>query len=391
MNGEIELRVDCLMPEKLIQRATDAGVRFDYVKRPDDHSVVVGIQARDERAMSDICERFAIPVDVTARRGRCAAERRARSRWTLLAGLAVFVAASWLFLSRVWNIDIEFSGSAVGRGDEAAVRQVLEDMGVRPGIGRDIDTSLLSSELLARMDGVSFAGTRVEGVRLRVEAAPEAPPPEVYDIEASRDLYASRGGIVVSVNAEAGEPCVKPGDTVRRGQLLIRGEEKASSEGTRGIAARGEVVVRTWFEGRATGAVNVERSVETGRQSVSAWLDTAWIDLPIVEGERFSRQEVSREVIPVGGLFLPVGVIRETARETRTIREKTDQALLSDRLSAMAFADAREALTRDGPSAFEITDSWIRFSQENADVLEARAALEITMNTASAREEIPGG
>jgi len=257
MNGEIELRVDCLMPEKLIQRATDAGVRFDYVKRPDDHSVVVGIQARDERAMSDICERFAIPVDVTARRGRCATERRARSRWTLLAGLAVFVAASWLFLSRVWKIDIEFSGSAVGRGDEAAVRQVLEDMGVRPGIGRDIDTSLLSSELLARMDGVSFAGARVEGVRLRVEAAPEAPPPEVYDIEASRDLYASRGGIVVSVNAEAGEPCVKPGDTVRRGQLLIRGEEKASSEGTRGIAARGEVVVRTWFEGRATGAVTL--------------------------------------------------------------------------------------------------------------------------------------
>ena len=70
-------------------------------------------------------------------------------------------------------------------------------------------------------------------------------------LETARDLVAACDGVIVSVNAQSGEAAVEAGDTVRKGDVLIRGEERAGAEETRGISARGEVVARTWVEAEA--------------------------------------------------------------------------------------------------------------------------------------------
>ena len=127
-------------------------------------------------------------------------------------------------------------------------------------------------------------GAHLRGVRLLVEAVPEVSAPAVYDVDAARDLVSDRDGIVLSAEARSGALCVQPGDAVRRGQLLIRGEEQATKEETRPIAALGEVIVRAWFTGEAALPLARRRSRYTGRQRLPrSWL-TPWFACRSTEG-----------------------------------------------------------------------------------------------------------
>ena len=391
MKGDVRLRVESWMPEKLLQRALEQGICLKQVERPDDHTLIVETGERDARRLLGLCRRFSIPARVLSRRGGSALGRWLRRRWTLLPGLALAAALCAFALSRVWRIDIRFTGDAAARGSEAYIASLIGDMGLRPGMGRDIDAAALSEELQARAKGYSFIAARLEGGRLLVEAAPEVPAPEVYRVEDARDLYASRAGIVVSVNVEAGEACVQPGDTVKRGQLLIRGEERSGREATRPIAALGEVVIRTWFEGRAEGSLRAAQLRYTGRESTAQWLSTPWLDIPIVPGEEYAHQAVETASIPVGGLYVPVCVVRQTRRELRSVVERGDRELLSTRLTALSMADARAALWAEGPREYGVVRSWIRYTQADGDALKASAVLEITMNAAETRKDDPKG
>ena len=391
MTDEVRLRIRGLMPEKLIERAREMGVRFQAIEPLGDHAILVGVSAADAVKLRALCERFSIPCEEVSRRGKSAVIRRIRRRWTLLVGVMVMLAVCWLFLGRIWRIDVSFLGDSSDLGDRDAILSVLEDMGIRPGIPSDIDMKLLSQELTARNPSLSAALMRVEGVRLLVEAVPEAPAPEVYDLDKPRHLYADRSGIVVSVNVEAGMPCVKPGDAVYRGQLLIRGEEQVAKEETRPIAALGEVIIRTWFEGSAEGELTEERYEPTGRASASSTLVTPWFSVPITQGETYASQTEQTDNLPVGGLYLPVRIERVTRRQTRQKRVKTDPGALEKRLSALAMAGARSRLTAEGPTQYDIARTWTRV-QTIDNMLRVSAVCEINTNTAVPIEALqPGG
>lgn len=390
MSDTVRLRIRGLMPEKLIERAREMDVTFQRIEPQGDHAIVVEVGARDAEKLSALCRRFSIPCEVLSRRGRSALMSWFKKRWTLSIGLLVMLSACWLMLGHVWRVDIAFIGDAAARGDADEVAAMLRSIGVHPGMSRDIDTKLLAQELTAREMGLSYVGARVEGVRLLIEAAPESEAPEVYDLSAARDLYADRAGIVVSVNVEAGVPCVQPGDAVRRGQLLIRGEEKVSGEETRGIAALGEVVIRAWFEGAAEGKLTAEQTEYTGRSSTSATLMTPWLDIPISEGERYEHQSEISDTLPIGGLYLPVKIERVTRRQTRIRHVRIDKAVLTARLQRLATADARAKMSAAGPEKYEIVRCWTREETED-DTLRVSAVCEITTNTAVTIEELHQG
>ena len=391
MRHEVRMRIRGLMPEKLIERARETGVRFMSIEPGSHHEITVEVGAADAEKLSALCARFSIPCEVLSRRGKSALAAALRRRWTLLIGILVMLAACWALLGRVWRVDVRFIGDSAARGDPAAVAEALREMGVHAGMARDIDPRILSEALLSRCEGLSYAGARLQGVRLSIEAAPETASPEVYDVRVPRDLYADRCGIVVSVNVESGQPCVKPGDTVRRGQLLIRGEEKRTKEETRGIAALGEVIVRAWFEGSARGDMSVERWEDTGRVSTAATLKTPWLNVPITEGMCYAHQSEQVDNLPIGGLYIPVGIERVTRRERRVRREAAHRDALIKSLSALAVADARARLFAAGIAKYEIARCWTRVNAISEDALEVSAVLEITTNTAVTAEALRQG
>ena len=390
MRGEVTVRVRCLMPERLIDRATAQGARFASVQLAEDKALVVRCDPQSARLLLALCRRFRLEACVVRLRGLSALRRFVRQRVTLAAGIACAVILSAFFLTRVWIVDIAFTGELATLGDSAALSRTLDALGVRPGIDRSMDTGLLAQRLLARTDYYSYAGVRLQGVRLLVEAAPEAPSPALYDVNSARDLVCAREGIVVRVVARSGMPCVKPGDAVRRGQVLIRGEEQASKEQTRPIGALGEVIVRSWFSGEARLPLTQTDAVDTGRRSTGARLALLGLEWPISEAATYPSQRTERDYLPVGGLFVPLEIERYTNVEVLRQDSEIPREILQARAGALSLANARTALFREGPREYIPDDSWVDYKIID-DVLIATTVIEIQSDAAVTREALQGG
>ena len=387
MRGEVTVRVECLMPEKLLERALREGARFHSVRRTDAHALIVDCDETSAQILLKQCNRFHLTASVLSKRGRSALKSYAKRRATLPLGLMFCAALCWLFLGRIWLVDVAFTGEAAQLGDTVALESALRQAGVRPGISRDLDLDALGQTLRAEAGDYSYVGARLRGVQLSIEAVPEVPSPPLYDVSAARDLVSDRDGIVLSAVARSGELCVQPGDAVRRGQLLIRGEEIAGAEETQPIAALGEVVVRAWFAGEASLPTKQAQERFTGRSSAQSRLNTPWFHLSLTDGEAYVCQREEREVLPIGGLFIPVEVERVTRREVEVHEISIDQEMLKRQLTSLAFADAALKLTREGPESYQILKRWIDF-EAAGDRLIARSVIEISADAATTREAL---
>jgi len=390
MRREVIVRVRCLIPEKLIDRATSQGARFDDVQLAEENALIVHCDAQSARLLLSLCRRFNLEARVIRLRGFSALRRFVRQRATIALGIACAVALSAFFLTRLWIVDIAFTGELATSGDPAALYRQLESLGVRPGIDRSIDTGLLAQNLLAQTERYSYANARLQGVRLLVEAAPEAPAPAIYDVNVARDLVCAREGIVVSVVVRSGIPCVKPGDAVRRGQVLIRGEEQASKEQTRPIGALGEVIVRSWFSGEARLPLTQTKTVDTGRRSTGARLVLLGYEWPIAEARAYPSQRIERDYLPIGGLFMPLEIERFSNVEVLRQDSEIPREILRARARALSLANAQATLFREGPGQYIPRDSWVDYEMTD-DVLVARAVIEIQSDAAITREALQGG
>ena len=387
MNRDIRLRVEGSLLERLIQRALREGASFARIRRAGKRVILVDADEHSAEILSRLCERYWLDCRVLRRGGSAAFMDALRGRWTIAPGLLLCALTCALFLSRVWMVDVRFTGPNAAAGDARAIRECLADNGVAVGMAASaVDTNLLQAELMAEAGNYSFIGVRRQGIRLLVEASPEVAAPELYELGYARDLVAARDGVVESINVHSGQACVQPGDTVRAGQVLIRGEEDLTKEETTPVGALGEVIARCWYEGSAGGEVSRTALRRTGQVDMESTLTLLGFSLPLTECGGYASEETELEILPVGGLFLPLEIRRTVHYETAPVREELDAAQLEARLAALAQAEARSKLARDG-IAWQDASIWSE-TERNGNTLRVRTVYEIYTDIAVTRDAL---
>ena len=393
MNRDIRLQVEGSLLEKLLQRALQDGATFARVLRVGPRCMIVEGDVYSAEKLTALCKKYGYACKLLHRGGKTALLDRLRQRWTVFPGLLLGAILCALFFSRVWLVDVEFTGESAQLGSRAEILACLQENGVRPGISRaDVDTALLQKQLLASAPDISHAGVRLQGIRLLAEVSPEAPAPDLYEIGYARDLVALRNGVIDTIDVYSGQACVKIGDTVLRGDTLIRGEENVAKNSETGenitapVGALGKVTARCWFEGSAEASLNTTLQVRTGNMQTAARISLLGLSIPISECEGYACEEIENESLPIVGLFLPLQVERRTHWETTEKNYEADRAILETRLTALARADALRKISAE-VKEYEITSSWTD-AILNGNTLHIRAVYEISTDIASERDAL---
>lgn len=385
MTDRVRLRIHGLMGERFLNHALRQGIVLFLVRRIDRRCLEIDASMAGARQLAALADRFHLKWEILRRRGPAALVHWAKMRCTLPAAFLTAAVLSALFLSRVWRIDIRILGNAPA---PAGVQEALTESGIFVGAyGPDMDTALAEYRLCA-LPGCAYASVSRRGAWVVAEVAGESAPPSVYTLDAPRDLVAARDGVVLFVNVISGTAMVKSGDTVRRGQVLISGSERISGDETRGVAAQGSVTARIWFTAQTEAPLYRREMRYTGRESTSTCLKLLQLELPLTRGASLETSTATQETLDVGGLFLPLHILRTRQREYRWETVAEDPQALKAALANQLLAQCRAEMDSAALENAEIIDKWTDFSMIIEESIRMRAVLEASAEIAVSRSNL---
>lgn len=380
----VEMRLRGRMLEKFIERAAEAGVQLRRIERLETGEMRIEANRQNAKKLLNMADEYRMDLTVLREEGLPVWSKRFKERIGVFIGVALGIALIVMFSARIWRVEALSLDGATDWETLREIERVAVEWGASAGrLRSSIDRDVLALHIQSRWPRLTHVGIRLTGVSLQIEVAAETAAPEVYEISGSRDLVALCDAVVVHVDALAGKSAVRAGDVVRRGQVLIRGEERVDAETMHGVRALGSVIGRVWT--RAECRLQRYRTISrrTGNMNVSSVIRLGKWTLPLSEGQDFERQERQVELLPIGGLYLPMRIERTTRWETNEERVPENEEELKRRGEALALELAREKL----PDGADEADCWFDYSEENGTLV-VRATIEAQMEITAERSRI---
>lgn len=373
-----EIHIRCRMPEKFLERAREEQIGIMHAQCAGEDGLQLRVRGADAVRLEELAGRYSLRI-VSARAAGPDPLRALCRAWPFAAGFCMCWALISALCSRVWLLDVRCPQG----GEPADIRAAVQQVGVQPGAEFPQEDALACT-LEGLCPGYAHISVRRDGVALLIEAYRETQEPEVYDGAAARDLVARCDAVVEQITVLAGRAAVQSGDVVRRGQVLILGEEKETDETTRGVSALGEVTGRIWAYAEAKSTVLEEKKTFTGEERVRAKLRLFGWSIPLRGAEDFDLQEEEEQRVAVGGVFLPLHIERTLLREYALVSQPADEEALRAALEARATAEAMAKL----PENAQIIDKWTDYSMMEGNQLCARVCVQASMPIALARAQL---
>ncbi|HHV61145.1 MAG TPA: sporulation protein YqfD [Firmicutes bacterium] len=368
LRGYVIIKIRGRSPEKFINLATSRGVRLWDIYRAGDRFLVAKVDAGRMKQLASLLKTASCRASIEERVGLPFIVARALKRRALVAGAVLFCIALYFLSSFIWFIDID----GTKKIDKGRVLQVLRSMDIRPGVRkRGIDLLAVERRILSEVREVAWVGASLEGTRLHVEIAEKT---LVGEKQGLTDVVAAKDGLIAEAIFLTGLPLVKEGDTVQKGQVLIRGylrplpgasgpeTPQAGGQGKtlhqspplETVNAKGLISARVWYE--ATGEAFLRKEVveRTGRAgrvlgiSIGNW--KIRVPLGAFKFKEYERDEEPVSLGVVERLGLPIKISRVGYHEVK----RTTISLSRDKAVAIARRNAEKAIWNQVPPVAKV-------------------------------------
>jgi len=285
----------------------------------------------------------------------------------LLAGMIICLALLYGFSSFVWVIEVK----GTEKLEASVIMDALRENGIEPGIWKGhINIRDLENELMIQLPQISWLGLELRGVKLVAEIVEAVQPPPFIDKETPCNIIASKDGIIAKMTVLEGKPAVEIGSTVRKGQLLVSGVIEHEGIGVRYVHAMGEVLARTWFEGRGKAPLKDSMRVPTGRKAVRKYIQMGSIRVKVQEApipfKKFEKV-VNKQKLLGENLFLPAELVVEEYHEVK----ETHKKMAIDQVRQLAQERAWKDVQQKIPQNAKVVDKKVRFSMIEEEFIEA--------------------
>lgn len=239
--GMIEVELTSADPEQTFTEIGALNIEIRAIRKHSDLTYSFLIPRRKGHALMNICNKRGDTVKIRKRIGLYWIGRKAVTRPILLIGLiCFFLMALWL-PTRVFFVRVEGN-------EQIPDRQILaaaEACGIVFGASRrEVRSERVKNALISAIPELQWAGVNTTGCTARISVREKAETEARENIGEFASMLASRDGYVLSCTATAGNLLVKPGESVRKDQVLISSYTDCGLC-IRAERAEGEVIAQT--------------------------------------------------------------------------------------------------------------------------------------------------
>ncbi len=190
----------------------------------------------DSARVKAALERAGIKYSVVGAQGFIPKAREFFTRYFLIAGIAVSLAATALYSSFTGEITV----SGAERTDPRKIAEIVEESLPSPFVFGMKDFSAIERKIMS-VDGVAYASVVKQGRHIVVEIVEELPLVDITDTQTPLPLAANEDGEIVRIVVLRGTAAVKTGDKIKAGQVLIEPFVKDAEGNARAVRAMGIV------------------------------------------------------------------------------------------------------------------------------------------------------
>jgi similar to stage IV sporulation protein len=321
----------------------------------------MNIQLADFFKLRPLLKRTGCRLHVKRRSGLPFMMARLWKRKWFFVGFTLFIGVVLALSSLVWDIEVEGN-------DKIAKEDVLiaaRSEGVYPfqWIYRLPRQDELSKDLARKLPGISWVGVSRTGTKITIQIV-EASKPKEQELMTPRSFVSTSDAVISRIYVERGQPEVKKNDRVRKGQLLISGEQ-----GGERIVAKGEVRGVVWHEYNIEIPLLRKQKVYTGEKKERGYLyfgNTA-IQLTGYGKVDFEKSNTMTKLDPLTwrSFKLPIGWMNEKILETTFI----ELAISEEKAKNEGIEAAkRDIMSKYGINSVVLTQKILHEKTENGKV-----------------------
>lgn len=299
---------------------------------------------------------------------------RCRKKKMLFAGLLCGILLLYFMSCFLWRIDIE-GNQQITRGQ---ICRYLETVHIENGTRISvIDCKELAAMLRKQFDAFTWVSVKQEGTRLLIQVKESTDPEanvennEKKETEGTNpanlptDLIADKNGVITSMITRKGVPMVSVGDTVKKGDLLVKGEleildDSGEVSGYQYCASDADIFLKTSYEYREKIRLKRKEKHYSGKEEQKIGLRVGkWQMYLPGAGKKIQTFDTVTEMHPLcifQNFYLPVSFEKqqffEYTYETVTLTE--------EEASAMAEKDLYDFLNKIQEKGVQIFENNVK-------------------------------
>lgn len=278
LRGAVKIQISGSIPERFINLCiADQILLWGISKNNEDIIAWIGLTDFFRIRPLVVCSRTKIKV--LSHRGLPFVIKRIKRRKMMLVGVVLFIILLNLLSSYIWFVEI----TGLKNVPEEGIRYIADQQGLKAGVVKDgLNVKIVEREILLNVPEVAWVGINFTGTKAIIEVVEKTMPKQ--EDKAPAHIIAAKNGVITEIIALAGQPSVKIGDTIKKGDLLVKGfipEPAPAADAGQPqvinvpgqlIRAKGIVKARVWYESYAEVERKEKSVTRTGNRQVAVAL-----------------------------------------------------------------------------------------------------------------------
>ena len=299
ITGTVTIRVKGAMPEKFINLCMMDKRSLLSINHQNGEFIVC-MKLSDFLRIRPLVRKSGNSIQVISYSGLPFGIKKMKQRKMLILGGGVFLLLLNVLLSYIWFVDV----IGVRSMPANQIRTFVYENGLKPGnLKEKINTKTIEKEILVCMPEVAWVSISFTGTRAVVEIVEKTMGKEQE--KAPAHIIAGKDGVITEVIALAGESAVKKGDTVKKGDILIKGfayggkmtDQMVANLTPQLIRANGIIKARVWYEAYGESTLEKICYERTGRQEFGVTLRIGQHDILLKKPNLHSEKQFEVEVL----------------------------------------------------------------------------------------------
>lgn len=335
LTGNVKIKITGFSTERFINLCKNREIEIWGVKNYGKYQVML-IKRTDFPRLKPILHKTKTKVVILKKYGLPFFIHKYRKRKLFFAGIIFFVIILYVMSLFIWNIQITGNYSRTTE----LLTSFLKENGIEYGMQKKkVKCEEIETLLRENFDDITWASARMEGTSLilSVKESEESQSIDINDqqrIFKYSDIIADEDGTVASIITRNGNPYVKKGDTVSKGQILISGaipvvDDNAVTVSCNYVDSDGDVRLITNYQYLDQINRKVSESVLTGKIRKDGRIKVCnyeWnLDLCKKSFKKYQVSEDEKQICIAKHFFLPVMITIRTYSEykieNRTLSE----------------------------------------------------------------------